>query len=137
MTKKTKEQGVSETDLPKPETAGDLPVKKDPFGPRPPGGWNPSGRQAAVQNGMIVLETAAQRAAKQLVELLEHDSAPVRLAAIREINDRVYGKPKQQVDVQVQDVAKLHLQYLQEIQARREERMKVIDGTPEKKPDDT
>lgn len=93
---------------------------------------NPGGRALAVQQGMAILETAAQRAAKALVELLEHDSAPVRLAAIREINDRVYGKPKQSMDVKVTDVAQLHLQYLQEIQARREERMRTVEGHTEK-----
>ena len=121
---KTKEQGVA--------AAGRTDAALMPERVRPQAPWNPAGRALAVQNGIMILETAAQRAAKALVELLEHDSAPVRLAAIREINDRVYGKPKQQVDVQVQDVAKLHLQYLQEIQARREERMKTVEGHTEK-----
>lgn len=108
-------------------------VVRKPWQFQPGSSGNPAGSRAvAVQNGMAILETGMQRAAKRLVELIEHDNPSVAIAAIREVNDRVLGKPKQAVDVQVTNVAQMHLAYLQEIQARREERMKTIEGHTDK-----
>ena len=77
-----------------------------------------------------------------LVELLEARDPKIRLQASSIIMDRVYGKATQQVDVQVTDVAKVHLQALQEINARKAKRLgleakpDVIDVTPVEEEDD-
>lgn len=97
---------------------------------------NPTGRAKVPEEVKAVLKAATPRAAQVLVELMENASPKIRLAASQTVLDRVYGKATQAVDVQVTDVAKIHLQALQEIQARRakrlgvEEEPKVIDVTP-------
>jgi hypothetical protein len=80
-----------------------------------------------------MLEVSIPRLVPKLIELAEGgQTEAIRLAATREIFDRVFGKPKQSMDVQVTDISKLHLQVMQEIQARREERMRTIEGDTER-----
>ena len=103
---------------------------------------NPTGRKAVPAEVKAVLEAATVRAAQVLVELMEDRSPKIRLAASQTILDRVHGKATQQVDVQVTDVAKVHLQALQEINARKAKRLEleakpdVIDVTPVEEEDD-
>ena len=72
-------------------------------------------------------------AARRLAELINSNDERIALMASETVLSRIFGKPTQSVenDVRVTDVAKLHLQHLQDIQARREERMKVIEGGAE------
>lgn len=91
---------------------------------------NPSGRKPVPQEVKDILAAATPAAARALVELIAPKNDPkVRLRASEIILDRVYGKATQSVDVQVTDVAKIHLQALQEIQARRTKRLE-IEGKP-------
>ena len=103
---------------------------------------NPTGRAKVPEEVREVLKAATPRAAQVLVELMENPSPKIRLAASQVILDRVYGKATQQVDVQVTDVAKVHLQALQEINAIKAKRLEleakpdVIDVTPVEEEDD-
>ena len=103
---------------------------------------NPAGRAKIPEEVKETLRAATPRAAQVLVELLEAKDPKLRLQASSIIMDRVYGKATQQVDVQVTDVAKVHLQALQEINARKAKRLEleakpdVIDVTPVEEEDD-
>lgn len=103
---------------------------------------NPAGRPKIPEDVKETLRAATPRAAQVLVELLEARDPKIRLQASSIIMDRVYGKATQQVDVQVTDVAKVHLQALQEINARKAKRLEleakpdVIDVTPVEEEDD-
>lgn len=103
---------------------------------------NPTGRPKIPEDVKETLRAATPRAAQVLVELLEARDPKIRLQASSIIMDRVYGKATQQVDVQVTDVAKVHLQALQEINARKAKRLEleakpdVIDVTPVEEEDD-
>ena len=52
----------------------------------------------------------------------------VSLAAITVLMDRLFGKPAQQIsaDIKTNDIGRLHLEALQFLQARREERLLEI-----------
>jgi len=78
-----------------------------------------------------MLDKNSALAVGRLVELLDSPTESIRLAAAREVLDRVYGKPKVSVDVQTTDVSQIHLQLLQEAQRRREERLKTIEAAIE------
>ena len=91
---------------------------------------NPGGRKAVPQEVKDVLEAATPHAARQLVALMDDPSPKIRLHATQAVMDRVFGRPKQNVDVNVTDVAKVHMQALQEIEARRKARLegrKVVE----------
>lgn len=103
---------------------------------------NPNGRKALSPDVRATLAAATPKAVEVLVKLLDDQSPKIRLAASQTILDRVHGKATQQVDVQVTDVAKVHLQALQEINARKAKRLEleakpdVIDVTPVEEEDD-
>ena len=92
---------------------------------------NPSGRKPVPQEVKDILAAATPQAARTLVELMNPKNDPkVRLRASELVLDRVYGKATQAVDVHVTDVAKVHMQALQEIEARRKARLegrKVVE----------
>ena len=101
-----------------------------PFGP----GHQPvsPGRKPIPEEVKQALIAATPEATKVLLELLHHDDAKIRIRAVEVIYDRAYGKAAAQVNVNVTDVGSLHLQLLEEIRARRQERLGdgAIDVTP-------
>ena len=91
---------------------------------------NPSGRKPIPQEVRDILAAATPAAARALVGLIDDKDPKVRLRASELVLDRVYGKATQAVDVRVTDVAKVHMQALQEIEARRKARLegrKVVE----------
>lgn len=91
---------------------------------------NPGGRPKIDEEVKAILKAATPNAARTLVELLDDKDAKIRLRASELVLDRVYGKATQAVDVHVTDVAKVHMQALQEIEARRKARLegrKVVE----------
>lgn len=93
---------------------------------------NPTGRPSIPEDVKQALQAATPRAVATLIDLMENGGEKVRVQAASIILDRVYGKAAAQVNVNVTDVGSLHLQLLEEIRARRQERLgdKAIDVTP-------
>ena len=99
---------------------------------------NPSGTniQQKVRDALLA---ATPTAVATLVEIMTAGkSEDTRVKAANIILDRVYGKARQDVDVRVTDVGAMHLQLLEEIRARRQERLgqAPIDVTPTKAGDE-
>ena len=112
-------------------TAADRHVIRDRLGRIQPGSaaMNPGGRPPLDEEVKAILQAAAPQAAKKLVELAFHAEDPrVSLAAITVLMDRLFGKPAQQIsaDIKTHDIGRLHLEALQSLQARREERLLEI-----------
>ena len=99
---------------------------------------NPSGRPKMDPEVRRILEAATPDAARRLAELVKSPDEKVSLAAIDQVFNRIYGRPTQQVDATVTttNVQQAHLQILVELQQRREDAMKVIEGTIENKDDE-
>lgn len=95
---------------------------------------NPSGRPSIPEEVKDALKAATPAAVKTLVEIMTSGkSEDTRVKAANIILERVYGKATAQVDVRVHDVGAMHLQLLEEIRARRQERLgQAIDVTPVK-----
>lgn len=94
---------------------------------------NPGGRRPIPEEVKQALIAATPQATKVLLDLLLSDNEKIRLQAVQVIYERAYGKAAAQVDVRVHDVGSLHLQLLEEIRARRQERLgQAIDVTPVK-----
>lgn len=93
---------------------------------------NPSGRRAIPEEVKQALLAATPAAVNTLIELMATGGERVRVQAAGIILDRVYGKAAVQVDVRHTDVGAMHLQLLEEIRARRAERIggQVVDVTP-------
>lgn len=95
---------------------------------------NPNGRPVMPPDVKEALQAGSKRAAERLVELIESDDPRVATVAAQAVLDRLYGKPAQQVDANInktETVAVLHLQALQDIAARREARLAgAVDVTP-------
>lgn len=93
---------------------------------------NPSGRPSIPEEVKEALKAATPAAVATLVEIMTSGkSEDTRVKAANIILERVYGKATQAVDVRVTDVGAMHLQLLEEIRARRQERLgQTIDVTP-------
>lgn len=92
---------------------------------------NPGGRRPIPQEVKDALIAATPEATRVLIDLLRSDNEKIRIQAVQVIYDRAYGKAAATVDVKVQDVGSLHLQLLEEIRARRAERLgQMVDVTP-------
>ena len=91
---------------------------------------NPQGRPPLPREMKEVLESAAPRAIARLIELIESDDERVAAACANSVLDRLYGKPTQVTDAKVEttSIQAAHLRVLQEIQARREERLAASVG---------
>jgi hypothetical protein len=91
---------------------------------------NPQGRPPLPREMKEVLESAAPRAIARLIELIESDDERVAAACANSVLDRLYGKPTQVTDAKVEttSIQAAHLRVLQEIQARREERLAAATG---------
>lgn len=100
-----------------------------PFKPGQSG--NPGGARKVPEEVKQALLAATPAAVSTLIELMATGGERVRVQAASIILDRVYGKAAVQVDVRHTDVGAMHLQLLEEIRARRAERMgQAIDITP-------
>ena len=108
-----------------------LPAGMTPWQPGQSG--NPSGRRPMPPEVVEALQAGSEVAAKRLVELCASNDERVALAASEALLSRLYGKPTQQVDAQVTttNVQQAHLQILLDLQAKREEAMKTIEGEVE------
>ena len=93
---------------------------------------NPSGGRKIPEEVKQALLAATPAAVNTLIELMANGGEKVRVQAASIILDRVYGKAAVQVDVRHTDVGAMHLQLLEEIRARRAERLgdRAIDVTP-------
>lgn len=93
---------------------------------------NPTGGRKIPEEVKQALLAATPAAVNTLIELMATGGEKVRVQAAGIILDRVYGKAAVQVDVRHTDVGAMHLQLLEEIRARRAERIggQVVDVTP-------
>ena len=94
---------------------------------------NPGGRPSIPEEVKAALQAATPAAVATLVEIMTAGkSEDTRVKAANIILERVYGKAAAQLDVRVHDVGAMHLQLLEEIRARRQERLgqAPIDVTP-------
>ncbi len=94
---------------------------------------NPAGRPPLPEDVKAALKAATPQAVATLIEIMTAGkSEDTRVKAANIILERVYGKATQAVDVRVTDVGAMHLQLLEEIRARRQERLgqAPIDVTP-------
>jgi hypothetical protein len=92
---------------------------------------NPGGRRPIPEEVKRALIEATPEATRVLLDLLRSDNEKIRIQAVQVIYDRAYGKAAATVDVKVHDVGALHLQLLEEIRERRQERIgQAIDITP-------
>lgn len=101
------------------------------YGFKPGQSGNPGGKPSIPAEVKQALLAATPAAVSTLIELMATGGERVRVQAASIILDRVYGKAAVQVDVRHTDVGAMHLQLLEEIRARRAERMgQAIDITP-------
>jgi len=94
---------------------------------------NPAGRPKTPDEVRDAFRAASAQAVTVLVDImLNGKSEDTRVKAAGVVLDRAYGKATQAVDVRVTDVGAMHLQLLEEIRARRQERIgqAPIDVTP-------
>jgi len=83
--------------------------------------------KARVKRG---LQLGSVRAADRLISLLDSQDERVALAAAREVMQRVYGMPRQEVAMEVKDGSQSHLEALRAIYDKAMER--VADKAGEK-----
>lgn len=123
--------GVTEGQVAQNTSKGTLPAGMRPWQPGQSG--NPGGRPALDPEVREILQAATAPAAKRLAELVQHRDARVALQAIDMIHNRIYGRPVQAVDAKVEttNVQQAHLQILLELQAKRADAMKTIEGSVE------
>ena len=110
-------------------------VERDERGRIKPGkSLNPSGMDRKKAMMLRNLEDLTPRAIARLGRLVESDNEAVALGASREVLDRVLGKAKQSVSVDVTSTSALHLQALQELSQRAKlaelAEQRTIDITP-------
>ena len=71
---------------------------------------NPGGRPKEDPEMKAILKAACPRAAAKLVELLDCVNPKIVLSAANSILDRIYGKPKESVDMNVSQDDNINLQ---------------------------
>jgi hypothetical protein len=90
---------------------------------------NPQGRRKMDPEIMETLQAGSAAAAARLVELTRSKDERVALLASQAVLDRVYGKPTQAIDKTVTTtVQSAHLQVLLDLQAKRDQAARVIEG---------
>ena len=91
---------------------------------------NPGGRPAMPADVRAVLEGGSLAAVQAQVALLSSPDQRLVFLASQAILDRLYGKASQQVDksVTVTTVQQQHLNILMDLQTRRDQAMKTIEG---------
>ena len=93
---------------------------------------NPTGRPKTPPDVKEALQAMLPQAVKRLGELLISDNEKIALAATQVVLDRNLGKAiATKVDVKA-DLGALHLQLLEDIRLRRQERLggQIVDVTP-------
>ena len=120
----------------------EIPTKKPRGGT--PGSWkpgqsgNPGGRPKKDPEMQAILKAACPKAAAKLVELLDCTNPRIVLSAATAIMDRIYGKPKESVDMNVSQDENLNLQIrgalLEELKRKHDDREEEClddeDGRP-------
>lgn len=99
---------------------------------------NPGGRREMSPEVREALEAATLPAMQRLAQLVYSSDERVALLASQAVLDRAFGKAAQAVDktVTVTTVQQQHLNILMELQARRDQAVKTIEGQAiEKKTD--
>jgi hypothetical protein len=98
---------------------------------------NPEGRRPMPPEVIEALQAGSEGAAKRLVELTKDPDGRIALTAIDMLQNRLYGRPTQSMEAQVTttNVQQAHLQILLDLQAKREEVMKTIEGRVESEQD--
>lgn len=87
------------------------------------------------ERGKRGMELASLRAVDRVSALIDSENPQIALAASREILARVYGMPKQSMELAVTDTTQAHLTALQAIQERARARLEA--QTLEPLPDHT
>lgn len=102
------------------------------YGFKPGQSGNPAGRPKTPEEVRAAFQAATPKALEVLLEVMANGkSEQTRVKAAEVVLDRAYGKAAAQVNVNVTDVGAVHLQLLEEIRARRQERLgQVVDVTP-------
>lgn len=97
---------------------------------------NPNGRPKTPPDVKEALQAMLPQAVKRLGELLMSDNEKIAVQAVQVVFDRNLGKAiATKIDVKA-DLGSMHLQLLEEIRARRAERLgQMVDVTPEKQPE--
>lgn len=87
---------------------------------------NPGGRPKADPEMQAILKAACPKAAAKLVGLLDSTNQKIVLSAAEAIFNRVYGKPKESVNMNVSQDENLNLQIrgalLQELKKKNDDR---------------
>lgn len=99
---------------------------------------NPGGRPKTPPDVKEALAAMLPAAVKRLGELLLSDNEKIAVQAVQVVLDRNLGKAiATKIDVKA-DLGQMHLQLLEEIRARRQERLgdRAIDVTPVEKKDE-
>jgi hypothetical protein len=91
---------------------------------------NPEGRRPMPPEVVEALKLGSVPAAERLVALTQDPDGRIALTAIDMLQNRLYGRPTQSMEAQVTttNVQQAHLQILLDLQAKREEAMKTIEG---------
>jgi hypothetical protein len=103
---------------------GEIVATRNSLGRFQPGAsGNPGGRTPMEREVKEILQAASPLAARRLVELLDDPDPVIRLKAIDMLQNRIYGRPAQQMDKHVTqtNVQQEHLRVLMDIQSRRQE----------------
>jgi len=115
-----------------------VPVQRKPNGQLLPGFTaNPSGRPKVVSEIKELARQHAPAAFERICELIDSDDERIALAASQEILNRAYGRPVQAVESKVEKVSMsgLFVQAARRAAGYDEMGRKIIDVTPESKPD--
>lgn len=99
---------------------------------------NPTGRPKTPPDVKEALQAMLPQAVTRLGQLLMSDNEKIALAATQVVLDRNLGKAiATKVDVKA-DLGAMHLQLLEEIRARRQERLggQIVDVTPNENKDE-
>lgn len=113
------------TDIPTP-----IRTQRGTFAPGVSG--NPGGRVGLPADLRERLEAGVPKAVDRLLELVRSEDARVALAACEALLSRLYGRPAQQIDASIKqqtDIGLAHLQALQEIEKRRQQRLLELSAS--------
>lgn len=116
-----------------------IPAKKKRGNPniaqhgfKPGQSGNPSGRRPIPPAIKAKIDEGAEESIPIVIDIMKDKKQDprVRLAAAEMLQSRSWGKPMQQADVNVTttNVQQAHLQVLVELQQRRDQAMKTIEG---------
>lgn len=95
---------------------------------------NPAGRAPIPPEVLETLKAASPKAARRLAELIDSPDPSIALKAIDMLQNRIYGRPAQTLDAKIEttNVQQAHLQVLLQLQEKRDQVMKTIEGAADK-----